>query len=554
MDRLPAEILHEILVLLPLKRKIECMLVCLRWSHIIRSNALLHTICQINSMDKFLHMLKEQPSRGSQVKRLMLFDCCNDDLTQQKIFELLPNMRFIYIKRLLRKKDRDFSREPLQPITLARNRVECIIDLDTTEMAYYALTSGQCSFLTTLQVDFMFTNRSSCHVVQLLKNAPQLLSFKMMNADITLNDLETIHGDLPFLHSLILCDVHITITELPETIIPAPLMKKLLLYLKYVKAESQIQLLHYIRSKYPRLEHFRFWNPTQDIWEHQDRISFSKHGLMPFLQEIGPQLKSLELSSISLEQHFFKHLDLYDCQLQSFYAFTFDRRNILCHLAQSNQCQYLEKLTLQNILPFSFELLQNMSKLRSLELIYSYQDNHQYRKIYSAINFIRLLEMCPDTLESLVIRHANIECYDNITRSYPLKRLVIEGPRLPINIDQVLSMCFPKLESLTLLDCVRIGTSLKLPNINLSYLELLTERLESLITLSVTTWRERQFYVVKRKYFNADEIQVDHGRCHPLNYDAITPAPDKMFEEEVPMVTVECASIRALVINGRLAC
>jgi hypothetical protein len=432
--------------------------------------------------------------------------------------------------------------------------VECIIDLDTTEVTCYALTSGQCPFLTTLQVDFMFTNRSTHHVVQLLKNAPQLLSFKMMNANLTLNDLETIHRDLPFLHSLILFDVHITITELPETIIPAPLMKKLLLYLKYVKAESQIQLLHYIRSKYPRLEHFRFWNPTQDIWEHQDRLSFSQHGLMPFLQEISPRLKSLELSSISLEQHFFKHLDLYGCQLQSLYAFTFDRRNILCHLSQSNQCQYLEKLTLQNILPFSFELLQNMSKLKSLELIYSYQGNHHYRTIYSAINFIRLFEMCPDTLESLVIRHANLECYDDITRSYPLKRLVIEGPRLPININQVLSMCFPKLKSLTLLDCVRMGTSLKLPNINLSYLELLPERLDHLTTLSVTTWRERRFYVVKKKHFYVDEIQIDQGRCHPFNYDAITPVPYELFKKEVPMVAVECASIRTLVINGRLAC
>ncbi|KAI8877200.1 hypothetical protein K501DRAFT_307075 [Backusella circina FSU 941] len=552
MDKLSIEVLNSIFIQLHLINKLECMLVCRKWASIIRDTTLLDTIHLNNEQDsdRFFKMLLQDPSRGNQVKRLALNLWFDTGIDNSDLLELLPKLQFLQISIDDQSNQKNYyntTRFDLKRLESSRTYIEHILDYRYSQFAFLFLSSGPCPRLTVLEVNLDHKLMDS--FIDHLKNAPALRKLKIVSREINIANIEQLHANTPQLNSLSIEYSALIYSALPSSIKPAESLTSLLLHTMPVDIETHIVWLHFIRLKYTHLQHLGFKEhrtddfPNEEIWNRM-----INNGLMPLLISLGTRLKSLALSTIYLEPDLFKKIDKCNSEIQQFAADCIRPRNVISHIIQSNQCKFIQKLKLERTPFFSMEILKEMICLKLLEI-----DFDPISK--PTINLHRLFEFCPNTLETLFIQHAHLNCDATFNQTFPLKKFRFCGAILSKRVERFLSFCLPNLRSLYLISCISSGSRLMLSSINLVHLELEIRNSDQHPDLSVFTLDSnlRQYYTILKMDGSFAKMK------HAFDY---MDASLYRGQRRIPMnelrpngvIIVECASIQKLVINGRLAC
>ncbi|KAI8884063.1 hypothetical protein K501DRAFT_285058 [Backusella circina FSU 941] len=511
-------------------------------------------------LNNFLKLVQSEPSRGSQVKNLLLNRCFDYFFDRTVAFNLFPNLQFFYldVEHYLFYSDGHMLDLPPKHIKSLRDQIVHIADCVNSNFVWDLLNSGVCSRLTTLELNLKFHNESPDDgFLVLLSNAPALKNLELQCFRMTIESFEKMHSYLPHLSSFRLVDGPFGIVNLPDKITPAVAMETLSLSFGMFGSRSIYNWFQYFCMKYPYLLHFSFSKPFSfvNLFGRDDlEMGTDQEGLALLLQNLGSQLKSLTPGHILLTSDLFKKFNEFGCQIANLDGYINNDELFFQTIAPPKQCSYIQVLKLQNLEVFPIELLKEMIVLKTLELKYH---NHKGVPI---VNLNDILKSCSSTLEILTIKLAQLECDTLSTELFSIKELTINGHKIPEALDKFLLKHCPKIHSLTLIDCLPDTTKLELTDIHLSRLKLDVNDLnphghikEPHIDLLVKTSidKKERFYSVGEKIYYRSYSELNPNDYKHLLYKHITPSISYIKLTGGPFVTVECASIKKLILNGR---
>ncbi|KAI8883322.1 hypothetical protein K501DRAFT_314505 [Backusella circina FSU 941] len=561
---LPPEILLEILLYTPFLQKQECMLVCRKWAYLIRKHILFHsvTIWEKFMFKQYVELIMGNPSMGSQVERLVLFNCLDNKVVKkQYICTLFPKTRYIHIRQLSAHgiptpPISDKTRQHLQSF---RHHIEHVVDYNKAEFIFYLLTSGACLQLTTLEVELSHDVDMVNAFAQLLNNAPNIKTLKIVKSLMLLEALEKIHANLPSLESLSLHDVRIISTHTPAEITPAANLKELSFHDEMPWSRLEACWLEYVYRKYPNLLHLTLSVTPVDLdaWTLEEATVFTREDIMPIVRCLGPRLKRLKIYGNTLAPTVFEDMDSIGCQIMELDVNNLYKSMTIYPLVLSNQCRYIQSLSLRDLVMFDFELLgKELPVLKDLELFFKKGLTHPDEVVDKRLDLGLLLEHCPNTLVSVLISGTELTCksYREEKRVFELKKLVVGEPWFHEEMSEFLSTCCPKLTTLILYNCGLNDIVLKLPNHKLSLFEVNQSRPDYIIALQVTIGTKSRFYSSDTKLPGVFNTQWGLDNVEPPELAAIKAISYKLPLFGVPFIELECASVFNLIINRRLTC
>jgi hypothetical protein len=561
---LPPEILLEILLYASFAQKLECMLVCRQLACLIQKNILFHTVTiwENSIFKRYFEMIQENTSIGSQVEKLVLFNCLKNNSSKKYICTLFPKTRYLHIRQLCAHgiptpHISDQTREKLHSF---RQHIEHVVDYNKGEFIFYILNSGSCLRLTTLEVELSHDIDISNAFAHLLENSPNIKTLKILKSLMLLETLEIIHTNLPLLESLFLNDVRIISDRAPEHITPVVTLKKLSFHDEMPWSRLEACWLEYVCRKYPNLFYLTLSvTPVcLDAWTPEEVSVFTKEGILPILSSVGPQLKQLKIYGNTLEPSLFKYMDSIGCRIKELDVNNLYNTMPIYPLLLSDQCKYIQSLTLRDLVLFDFGLLKNkLPVLKSLELFLVKHLTDFADVPNKTMDLGLLLEQCPDTLESVLISGAELICEPRIKEeehTFRLKKLVVGEPQFHKGMSKFLSKRCSELTTIIMYNCGLNDIVLKLPGHRLSLFEVNQSRPDYPIALQVSMGNRTQFYSSDTKLPGVFNTSWGLDNVEPPELAAIKAIPclETMFG--VPYIELECASVLSLVINRRLAC
>jgi hypothetical protein len=182
-----------------------------------------------------------------------------------------------------------------------------------------------------------------------LENAPNLLHLTVTHSSSDIATLELLSTYLNQLETLVLDNVEfITEPHVPINVSPSLSLKKISFGVVNMVFDRQLVLLDYIKRKYTRLVSFDLYEPRADEWNLRETLRFTATCIIPFIRYYGQQMKSMRLESLAEEPNLFVILDELDCKLHSFSVDTFWSINSFRIITASNQCKFIQELSLKN--------------------------------------------------------------------------------------------------------------------------------------------------------------------------------------------------------------
>jgi hypothetical protein len=499
MDRLPSDILYEIFIELPFRQKLECMLVNRQWENLIGTTCLFHTIYIDKSKPsqhfykKFMDKMEQVPSLRHQVMNLSVTRT-QRDVDRKRILFLFPNIRRIEMKSMYSKSLED-SNEDLEAVT-SRNRVEYIRDLGGCELTRAMAMFNRCFYLHDLDLNLEALSLADINIFSELKNMPVLKRLVLRNGTLKADDFTVLHANIPSIEALKL-ESFLFDNESGAEITPATSITSLIATLDSMDdgdgfllfaSKKYPQLRHFshqygtynnnegnwhlfVNQEYPEIDHFAY--QLHDGFYDSDEKAAWKHlynvGYLPMLNNLGTHLQSLDLRGAEFSGYkILEKMDKAGCRIKKL-IFNANRNNwLLSVLSKSDQVRSLEELTILDIRPCSFEWLQNIIALNSLELTYTYNIDVLGSDGIEPLCLRSLLESCPRTFKSLKLNCSLIYYQTVPSISFPLEKLELHCAVKTDGLDQFISNCLPNLKSLHLKGCVPKGGVLKIPNHHLS--------------------------------------------------------------------------------------
>jgi hypothetical protein len=284
------------------------------------------------------------------------------------------------------------------------------------------------------------------NIISLLKNAPALKRLSFCPGITSFSDLNTIHTSLIDLESLEIRNSTIEILGFDEITDPATSIVECIFLDVTLTVPKNIW--EYIDQKYPNVSSiscncYRFPFTTmifdQGIYD----------GWMKLFQGLKSQLKRISHFDEATDQDIFEVMDIQNCGLDYLQLVEF-RQPSLQKLIVSSQVLSLETLVLRDTSIDSYEWLSHLQPIRKFKLICPVPADQPLSPI---LNLNDVLDNCPSQLVSLTINSVAIT--GDIRSSTPtnIKSLSFVFGTLPINIDESISIRFPKLSKLKLKSC-----------------------------------------------------------------------------------------------------
>ncbi|KAI8890743.1 hypothetical protein K501DRAFT_265736 [Backusella circina FSU 941] len=565
MNSFPNEILSNIFRHLHLLHKLECMLVCHRWEHILRNESLLDTvpITSFMMLNRFLELLRKQPSRGAQVKQLLLHDCFSRDADQVLPFHLFSNLEFFYLNTPKNHLYMNIHYLGFRGEFLARLRdcIQHIADYFDSIFIWDLLASGTCSRLSTIKLNFL-RNSDPSQFFDLLSNASALKTLELRGFRFNLAHFEKIHTNTPSLSSLHLKEGSFQPgSSFSDDISPAKNMKRITLSISTCTDRSLLALMKYICKKYPSLSHFSYpvYNDFPRIIDQISRegsVQNYKDGLSLLLHTFGPQLNQLSYSVVQLGQYYFEELDEYGCQMQTLHG-SVDCSMVLFKRLFDRippyQCSYIQKLVLYNLEDFNLELLRDMAVLKSLTLRYKRNSN----KNRPVVNLNHLLDTCSNTLRELEIYGVRLECDDDPSLTstklpFSINKLKIISSETSSAFDTFIRYSCPVLRFLSLIHSFPSNGKLMLYYHKLTCLEIetaYTNQSDGNNILVRTSIDKKRLYPIREKKYYKYIAEHDPDGYKFLLSKRLEPLSN-IHQMGLFISTVACHSIDDLYING----
>jgi hypothetical protein len=142
-------------------------------------------------------------------------------------------------------------------------------------------------------------------------------------------------------------------------------------------------------------------------------------------------------------------------------------------LVQSQQAQYIQDLSLRNILPEPMNLMHTMEGLTSLEIKCSIANAEFDCRPTKTIDFSQLIQNCPVAVTDLVLGGVDLECYRLTTNQTSIQRLELQNVTIQsFRIENILKTSIPKLSVLVLCAIIESSLTISLPGYHLERVEL----------------------------------------------------------------------------------
>jgi hypothetical protein len=177
------------------------------------------SICNVKIYRKCCLLIEQSPLVRYQVKDLTLHGCFGPRYDKRNVLALFPNLRIL---RLCMDDPaaimNPYHVNDAQIELFSKNKIQHLEDYGHCELTLLLIKSGNCTHLTTLKLNFHKLNG----IYSQLKNMPALKHLCISNSNISLNDYDTIHNNLPSLRSIKLENSTYLTDGPPNVIVPAP--------------------------------------------------------------------------------------------------------------------------------------------------------------------------------------------------------------------------------------------------------------------------------------------------------------------------------------------
>jgi hypothetical protein len=537
------------------------MYVCRHWANVIREGSLLHTVSIIEGgnidVDAFFDLLKEEPWRRKQVKKL-LFGYSQWTYVEDSFrADLLVNLKFLYLSKengQFRQYIQHLSPESVMPFM---NNIEHVEDYAGSDFVYELLTRGTCPRLTTLalrlnnysQEDDVFHDNYSDderevtvskhnqylnkNIFSFLFNAPALRKLEFTNFKFQISDFEFIHASLMQLQSLTINRGALYGDKLPDNVIPTGSLKILSLVNVSINPLSLSNMIRYMIKKYTRLSEFTI----------DSRLCVNQADANAFMKKFSKQLTALKLP---IETGFVEWVCGFDCRLNSL-TISHGIQSTLEMLSRFLQRTFLKELTI--LYPFDFDPapLNELSHLKKLHI--SCRGMHERPEIDVA----SVLRSCPDNLTSLTLDDVTLKDELPVDHIFGLQELKIYSRSLPKQFDLFLSKCCPRLRSLTLKACLKAGDYLNISNLSLSYLKINLSDPKTKTRLFVVTPKIELLYYLEG-YDDSNTVEGNDEEINCLLYKSCFPVKSANLPKVETTTTLSCHSVDTLIVNDRITC
>ncbi|KAI8885287.1 hypothetical protein K501DRAFT_270864 [Backusella circina FSU 941] len=535
MEKLPVEILNQIFIRLHQQHRAECMTVCRLWATIIAGTCLFHTIRvgSMKQMKKLIDRVREDPSQGARVERLILDLFIEADFDMDIIPPLFPNVRVFFMSQAC---DLPFS-EKLTPHPWCKS-IEYIGECLKGVHVQQILTSGTCPRLKNIAV-YGDYGRSRRNFIELMANAPALTTLNISGFQFSLLDLESLHTKLPLLRSLTLESIEIDCSILPSKIQTTPSMRILNIdTTSMLKGEEEVNLFQYITTKYTQLLELSFDKMLGSTMSNAViKKSLNNNTSTAFMEQLGSKLEAISLGSGRQDLNPFEMLDDGVLLIRKIGA----DKPLLQQITRLNIARCVHTLTV-NHLNHCIDLgwLKEFSVLKELTLFNIGGELSRRRRMIKPSD---LLKNLGESIEILHLCGLKLTNDFSVVHQHPLKSISFENVTLAPQLDGFISQSFPKLHTLIFEFCHIGGRSLILPNIDLSYFRII-EKLPisdtAMLVISLNN-NERTWYFANPKidisfctdYFSYADTSV---------YPAITSLPYDKYSG-TPYMTLACNSL-----------
>jgi hypothetical protein len=440
MESLPLELWYKIFTQIPLREKMECMSVCRSWWKYFEDSTLLsHVEIKDNpeQFTAFMNMLKRMPHRKLQIIRLELNNCIPEKYNKRKLFNIFSTVRVLKVLN-----DRDTgSKRVLQRRTLktmpSHSQIESLTDSFHCELALQMLVSNKCNLLGQLQLDF-FGVESANRIFHELKHAPVLQQLLLRSVAISLDDLEVIHKNAPFLNVLRLEWIYIKRSNsYPSNIVPVPRLRTLHFSIYDASnLDTHISLYKYINQKYVNIIHVQHKDAKKYYYRHDDLKLFYTNGYLEYLE------------LVSQRQGHKRRMDVFDVVRAS---------GLPRPLLQPNQFHNTHTLTLKNTAP---RMLRHMPVLHTLKLHFTGPRDPP------TIDLTRYFNGCPESVTSFDISCFQVRFDPSMIRKCHIKSLSVNCNTITSDFFKLVDNCLPALLRLKLAGSIFGRVAIRLDDVH----------------------------------------------------------------------------------------
>ncbi|KAI8882560.1 hypothetical protein K501DRAFT_273506 [Backusella circina FSU 941] len=565
MDQLPGELLSSIFVNLHFCEKQECMLVCHQWADVIRSEVLYDTI-HINeeyTIGRLGQFLDSHPSRKAQIKNMVVHSPVSQWGCLDYFSNYFPKLRSLYIYSC--SSDTIIESNPKENDQRQMNRMTWVSKIEVLEQ-YHCLHPNQCILslgMYNALEKLVIHNGGSISIMNMdiLANAPNIISLTLGRIEISINDLEKILSNLVLLkylelHNVILKTLSEDTKTAPELVTPVKSLKTLLITLRHDDANNDtitiLRCLQYIQYKCINLLKFRFIIDSTVMIKRDVEEELVECGILPLLLCLDHGLNSLEINcSTALSS-----------LLNNVYALGFKAHslNIFMHFSLSkdrrisfrNSKNFIQQLTLNiNSSKWVSDVLENLKSLKILHIkgMHNFVMSWSYSQY--EINLDDIFTSCSNSLESLKIETFHLIYSVQIHhQAYSLTKLEIDIREVFPGVYSFISSFLPHLRYLGLSYCIRATGVVKLGIFNLYRLDLC---LIPCAYIKITTDRNNndRYYHIKNQHKNSTDVKVpDETRV----WDRLRQmTPEDAITHLDEMLCFEFNSVQQLYINNMIA-
>ncbi|KAI8890356.1 hypothetical protein K501DRAFT_266267 [Backusella circina FSU 941] len=374
MSRLPPEILHKIFYQLAFRDRLECTLVCRSWWRILDKYSLFYNveiIYEINEFSKFMEMFMRSPHRAAQVQKMRLLSCLNISFNKRTLLNTFPNVRVLKVEWsdgwIRQCEESSYFSEPIK-MTRSTSKIKVLHDSVHCELALQMLKSNLCGRLEVLALNFSDVSHVSIQVIlKKLKNLPVLKRLTLQNVAIKINNLESIHKNIPTVETFRLIDVSIRPGKAPSHVTSASSISTLEIDIcRAVDRELHSRFYQYICKKYPNITNIEYNDQQLKSYTPDDLSYVYLNGIYDFYKYIIiPNKKKLKIKDIPNDFNLFELADHLNCQFEELHFIQYKGEALFGYLAQSHQSKHIQKLILNDtvIAPLAFvhQLPQNHS-------------------------------------------------------------------------------------------------------------------------------------------------------------------------------------------------
>jgi hypothetical protein len=467
-----------------------------------------------------MDMIKQLPHRAAQVEELNIdADFIEGTFNKRTLLNTFPNVRILEVEwgngPLEEPHNFTYFKEPIK-LTHSTPKVKVLHDSIYCELASQLLASNLCGRLEELTLDFAeITGISTSTVMGQLKNLPVLKKLELSHLCTGVNELETMHQNLPTIQELKLVLTRVTASETPANVSPGTLINKLGFYIDVVEdIETHIQLYQYMLKKYNNAACTKYHDVAQLYYEPHDAKRLYFNGILGFYKIIRPNEKKMEIQGTPDGVNIFEVFDNTGCQIEELQAYRCGGNTFVRYLSQSNQSRYIQTLSLINTEINSPDILKNMMALTTLKLSFHDDDG------FESVNLTNYLNGCPTTLKSFSIDCPELTVYPRTTLLSSIETLCITCDGLTRGLGDVVSTCFPKL--------VRLDISAKTLDDNDINISLQNQPLKS-AKLSIN---EELFYgfIIKTPSQPGLQLYICFGNSlEPRDYETTSASPTLSF-------------------------